>query len=231
MARFLLLLVALMPVCGQQLDLDSYLRVLRAAPGSSIESKVKALDALGITLSQRGLRELASPADQPTSPSYSPPTYGAPQLRSSDGQGKYLGNLNSNRFDPGSVSNSFGPHGSPYSPDSVNNPYGPYGSQYSPYSAMNPYATQAPAIVTPEGKYLGKFSTNRYDPDSISNPFGRYGSPYSPHSVNNPFGLYGSPYSPFSIRNPYAPALPSLPSLPTLPTPPTLPNLPSLPRR
>jgi hypothetical protein len=230
----LLLLVALVPLCAQQLDLESYLRVLRVAPGSSIESKVKALDALGITLSQRGLRELAAQAAQPTAPSFSAPTYGVPQLRSQDGQGKYLGNLNSNRFDPGSVWNFFGSYGSPYSPDSVNNPYGQYGSPYSPYSATNPYATRAPAIVTPEGKYLGKFGANKYDPDSISNPFGRFGSPYSPDSVNNFFGLYGSPYSPFSIRNPYAPALPSLPgrpSLPSLPTLPLLPTLPSLPRR
>lgn len=90
----------------------------------------------------------------------------------------------------------------------MNNPYGPYGSPYSPYSARNPYATEAPAIVTPDGKYLGKFSANRYDPDSVSNPFGRYGSPFSPDSINNPFGPYGSPFSPSSARNPYAPATP-----------------------
>ena len=53
--------------------------------------------------------------------------------------GKYLGNLNSNRYDPNSVANPYGRYGNPYSPDSVNNPYGQYGSRYSPDSARNPY--------------------------------------------------------------------------------------------
>ena len=63
--------------------------------------------------------------------------------------GKYLGNLNSNRYDPNSVANPYGRYGSRYSPDSINNPYGQYGSPYSPNSARNPYATQPPVIVSP----------------------------------------------------------------------------------
>lgn len=63
--------------------------------------------------------------------------------------GQYLGNLNSNQYDPNSVSNPYGRYGSQYSPDSVNNPYGRYGSPYSPNSARNPYATQAPIIIAP----------------------------------------------------------------------------------
>ena len=55
--------------------------------------------------------------------------------------GKYLGNLNSNQYDPNSVSNPYGRYGSQYSPDSINNPYGQYGSPYSPNSPNNPYAT------------------------------------------------------------------------------------------
>lgn len=228
MWRFFLLLSAVLPLCCQELDLDGYIRLLKLAPGTSIESKVKALDDLGITLSRRGMRELLLRSTSPVAPSYAAPVYATPQLRSSDGQGKYLGNLNSNRFDPDSISNPFGRYGSPYSPDSVNNPYGQYGSPYSPYSARNPYATQAPSIVTSQGKYLGKFSTNPYDPDSVSNPFGRYGSPYSPDSINNPFGQYGSPFSPNSVRNPYAPVAPGLPKLPALPR---LPGLPFSPGR
>lgn len=224
----LLLVAAVWPLSCQELDLDSYIRLLKIAPGTSIESKVKALDDLGITLSRAGMRELLSRGTRSTTPSYAAPLHGAPQLRSSDGQGKYLGNLSSNPFDPDSVSNPFGRYGSPYSPESVNNPYGQYGSPYSPYSPWNPYATQAPVIVTPQGKYLGKFSTNQYDPDSVSNPFGRYGSPYSPDSINNPFGQYGSPFSPHSVRNPYIPATPSLPKLPTLPS---LPSVLPLTRR
>lgn len=228
MTRMLLLIVAALPLYCQELDLDSYLRLLKIAPGVSVESKVKALDELGITLSRSGVRELERRSAAPATPVYRPPTYATPQLRSQDGEGNYLGNLNSNRFDPDSISNPFGRYGSRYSPDSVNNPYGQYGSPYSPYSARNPYTTQAPAIVTPEGKYLGKFSANPYDPDSVSNPFGRFGSPYSPDSVNNPFGQYGNPYSPNSVHNPYAPTFRSLPTLPTLPR---LSGLPSTTRR
>lgn len=55
--------------------------------------------------------------------------------------GKYLGNVNSNRYDPNSIANPYGRYGSRYSPDSVNNPYGQYGNPYSPNSINNPYAT------------------------------------------------------------------------------------------
>jgi hypothetical protein len=57
--------------------------------------------------------------------------------------GKYLGNLNSNPYDPNSVSNPYGRYGSPYSSDSINNPYGIYGSPYSLQSPNNPYALGA----------------------------------------------------------------------------------------
>jgi len=53
--------------------------------------------------------------------------------------GQYLGNLNSNQYDPNSVSNPYGQYGSRYSPNSINNPYGQYGSPYSPNSVRNPY--------------------------------------------------------------------------------------------
>ena len=60
----------------------------------------------------------------------------SPQLYSPNGT--YLGNFNSNQYDPNSISNPYGKYGSSYSPNSVNNPYGQYGnpdsSQYS-----NPY--------------------------------------------------------------------------------------------
>ena len=68
----------------------------------------------------------------------------SPYLVSPDG--KYLGNLNNNRYDPDSVSNPYGRYGSKYSADSINNPYGSYGSRYSDKSPNNPYATQAPRI-------------------------------------------------------------------------------------
>lgn len=67
--------------------------------------------------------------------------------------GKYLGNLNSNQYDPNSVANPYGRYGSEYSPDSINNSYGQYGSPYSPQSANNPYATQAPIIISPQSGF------------------------------------------------------------------------------
>ena len=216
---------------------------------SSVADKLRTFDSHGITLSEMGMQQLsaaasksASTAYQPT-PSYSVPApiapfslFGSPQVGGSDSQPTTLGNFNSNKYDPNSVSNPYGQYGSPYSPKSVHNPYGVYGSPYSPYSATNPYTTQAPTIVAPNGQYLGRFSSNPYDPDSVSNPYGQYGSRYSPTSVNNPYGVYGSPYSPYSATNPYATQAPTIvapsgqplgtPSLPTLPRVPAGPSLP-----
>lgn len=62
----------------------------------------------------------------------------SPKLYAPDGQ--FLGNVNSNRYDPNSIANPYGQYGSPYSPNSINNPYGQYGSPYSPNSVNNPYA-------------------------------------------------------------------------------------------
>jgi len=58
--------------------------------------------------------------------------------------GTYLGNYNSNPFDPNSIANPYGPYGNPYSPNSVTNPFGQYGSPYSPTSPTNPYVAGPP---------------------------------------------------------------------------------------
>jgi len=71
----------------------------------------------------------------------------SPYLVSPDG--KFLGNLNSNRYDPNSVSNPYGRYGNKYSPDSINNSYGVYGSPYSNKSINNRFATEAPKIYVP----------------------------------------------------------------------------------
>jgi hypothetical protein len=197
MMRIMLGLLALFPLCAQELDLDSYLRALKKAPGSSIESKVRSLENRGITLSDSGQRELNRKSNPALSMSL---LQGSPRLVSPEGN--YLGNLNANRFDVNSVSNPFGRYGSEHSPDSVNNPFGRYGSPYSPQGAQNPYATKSPLVVSPDGKYLGRYSLNTYDPDSISNPYGRFGSPFDSDSVNNLSGKYGSSYSPSGVRNP-----------------------------
>ena len=96
-------------------------------------------------------------------------------------------------YDYDCLSNPYGA-GSPYKPDGLMNPYSRYGSPYSNQSWTNPYATDAPRIYDSQGRYRGRFSSNRYDPESISNPYGRYGNPYSPESVNNPYGA-GNPYA------------------------------------
>ena len=106
----------------------------------------------------------------------------------------YIGNYNTNDYDPNSVNNPYGIYGSIYSPNSINNPYGKYGSEYSNTSATNPYAIDAPKLYDQNGNYRGKLSANKYDPESVSNPYGIYGSKCSPESINNPYGA-GSPYS------------------------------------
>ena len=67
-----------------------------------------------------------------------------PKLIGNDG--KYLGNLSSNQYDPNSTSNPHGNFGSKYSPDSINNPHSEWGSPHSDSSPNNPYATNAPSI-------------------------------------------------------------------------------------
>ena len=64
--------------------------------------------------------------------------------------GQYLGTLNSNPYDPQSVSNPYGQYGSPYG-NTINNPYGEYGSPYSTDSWTNPYSTGGPVVIDPGG--------------------------------------------------------------------------------
>lgn len=59
-------------------------------------------------------------------------------------------------------------------------------------------------LLSADGVYLGKLSTNRYDTESISNPYGRYGNRYSISSIWNQYGRYGSQYSTLSPFNPYS---------------------------
>lgn len=74
-------------------------------------------------------------------------TGNSPIIVAPDGQ--FLGNANSNRYDPNSISNPYGQYGSRYSPNSVNNPYGQYGSPYGQHSPNNPYSTEPPVIIDP----------------------------------------------------------------------------------
>jgi hypothetical protein len=115
---------------------------------------------------------------------WSPPVYGA--------DGRYLGNLSANPYDPNSISNPFGRYGSPYSPDSVNNPYFLYGSPFSPYSARNPFATSPPQVYS--------------------------GTPFGLPST----GITTYPAPSYGITTYPAPAFPAVPQWPRLPSLPSL---------
>ncbi len=58
--------------------------------------------------------------------------------------GQFLGYINSNKYDPNSLINEYGPYGSPYSTTSIFNPYSLYGSEYSLYSVNNPFTINPP---------------------------------------------------------------------------------------
>jgi len=62
---------------------------------------------------------------------------GPPRVYSRDG--KYLGDADANQFNPNSINNRFGKHGSQFEKDSINNQFGRYGSPYSRDSVNNPY--------------------------------------------------------------------------------------------
>lgn len=91
-----------------------------------------------------------SPYDARVSP-YSPNgalnqyTTGGGRIYAQDGT--YLGRLNSNPYDPESVSNPYGKYGSPFSAQSLTNPYSAYGSPYSSLSPTNPYTSTPPLVV------------------------------------------------------------------------------------
>jgi hypothetical protein len=75
------------------------------------------------------------------------------------GNGVFLGNIDTNRFDRNSISNTYGPYGSRYSQTSVLNQYSQYGSQYGPYSIRNPNAIRPPKLYV-NGSYIGQVSSN-----------------------------------------------------------------------
>jgi hypothetical protein len=58
--------------------------------------------------------------------------------------GRFLGIVNKNPFDPVSLSNEFGEHGSQFQPYSIFNEYGQYGGQYSLLSPFNEHSTSPP---------------------------------------------------------------------------------------
>lgn len=94
-----------------------------------------------------------------------PSTGSTPRLLLFGGVGHktYLGCVSCSQYDPESVFNEYGLHGSKYAVDSILNAYGQYGSPYSAYSACNPYATDAPVIVDGNGQFYGRLTLNVYN--------------------------------------------------------------------
>lgn len=74
----------------------------------------------------------------------------------------FLGCLNCNEFDAGSVLNRFGRHGSEFLSESIFNSFGEYGSLYSNYSACNQDASEPPIIVDRQGNAYGRLTLNRF---------------------------------------------------------------------
>ena len=99
----------------------------------------------------------------------------------------YLGNLNTNQYDPNSVSNPYGQYGNQFSQYSIHNKFGRYGSPFSDYSAANQFATHPPKLYDQNETYLGKLSINTFDPESVSNPYGTYGNKCSLNSAWNQY--------------------------------------------
>lgn len=76
----------------------------------------------------------------------------------------FLGCLTCTSYDPGSVCNQFGQHGSQYQGDSIWNQYGTYGSSLRDTSPWYRYSGEPPVIVDRAGNFYG------YLTDSISEP-------------------------------------------------------------
>jgi hypothetical protein len=72
--------------------------------------------------------------------------------------GTYLGKV-SNSYDPDSIFNEFGNHGSEFSSTSIWNEYGLYGGEYSNTSPFNEFASSPPAIFK-NGQKLGLLTVN-----------------------------------------------------------------------
>ena len=75
--------------------------------------------------------------------------------------GKFLGNINLNKYDSDSLANKYGNYGSQYSADSIFNKYGDYGSQYSSLSPFNKYSTN-PLLIKKDDVILARLSDNQY---------------------------------------------------------------------
>jgi len=157
---------------GVILDNGSSIAVVSSRDLADLESRKATIESVS---SRTRLYLLAGTLAKPSPPSTQEPTSLTPPLsnRSSSellligADGRYLGKLTLNKFDPESIFNEFGDYGSKFSPTSIWNEFGDYGSKFSPKSAFNEFATDPPLIVA-DGKVIGRLSTNKLIPGAVS---------------------------------------------------------------
>lgn len=80
--------------------------------------------------------------------------------------GQFLGNINTNRYDPDSLANPYGTYGNQYSILSIWNVFGMYGSSYGIYSPWNSFAINPPFIIQ-DGEAIGYLTTNSFKLNAI----------------------------------------------------------------
>ena len=83
-----------------------------------------------------------------------------------DYRATFLGCLSCDPYEPTSIFNSSGDHGSHQSAVSIRNRSSRFGSSFSNLSACNPRASRPPLIVDAEGKVHGRFTVNATAPEA-----------------------------------------------------------------
>jgi hypothetical protein len=86
-------------------------------------------------------------------------------------RGEYLGLISSDSYNPKSIMNDFGQHGSEYQPKSIFNEIGTYGGSISPESPWNEIAVSPPRIFLGD-QFVGYLTRNslkspRIDPNAL----------------------------------------------------------------
>lgn len=77
-----------------------------------------------------------------------------------ENQKQFLGCLNCSRFEPSSVWNKLGPHGSEFDEATIWSKTGIYGSQHKPLSPWHKHTFNAPEIRDKDGNSYGRFTRN-----------------------------------------------------------------------
>jgi len=127
-----------------------------------------------------------------------PPAPNQPASRPTDGAGGTPGSTASAARKPTGPAPTQAPAATPPPPSGAGN------SRSAPKPLTLQDLDGVATLVSYDGTYLGKLSSNDYDSDSVCNMYGNYGSKYSENSIRNPYGPYGNPYAGSSAYNPYS---------------------------